>query len=68
MYTLNQYFTEEKMNSILVKLLSGRYVFTVVVALCFAYLSCQQIIDKEQSMQVILIVLYAYFTKQRPSA
>ncbi len=45
------------------KLLSGRFILTVIVGLVFAYgvISGKLAVDK--TMEVILVVIYAYFTR-----
>jgi len=45
---------------------SGRFIFTVVVAGVYAYLACNGLLATDKIMEITLIVLYAYFTKQRP--
>ena len=50
---------------VIFKLTSGRLIFTVVVALTYAWLACNGIIGEDRVMEVTLIVLYAYFTKPR---
>lgn len=48
-----------------IKCTSGRYLWTVVVALVFAYLACSGILPIDRVMEVVLVCLYAYFTKDR---
>jgi len=51
--------------NILCKLLSGRFILTVIVGITFATLSIMGILSPSQSMEVILLVIYGYFTKPR---
>ena len=51
----------------LAKLLSGRFVLTIIVGLTFSWLAINNIITPDASMSVILIVIYGYFTRERPS-
>lgn len=52
-------------NNTLEKLLSGRFIFTIVCAGVFAYLSVTQVLPMDKVFDVILICFYAYFTKPR---
>jgi hypothetical protein len=45
------------------KLLSGRFIFTIVVAFVFAVLSIGKIMPVDKVYEVILIVVYAYFSR-----
>ena len=47
------------------KITSGRFIFTVVVALVYAYLACNQMIGEDRINEITLIVLYAYFNRPR---
>jgi hypothetical protein len=47
------------------KLTSGRFIFTIVTALVFAYLSMKGILKEDRTMEVILIVIYAYFARSK---
>lgn len=47
------------------KITSGRFVFTVVTAGVFSYMACKGILKEDRVMEVILIVLYAYFSRPR---
>ena len=51
--------------NILCKLLSGRFILTVIVGITFAVLSIMGILNANQAMEIILLVIYAYFTKTR---
>ena len=46
------------------KLSSGKWFITVVTTLVFAYLSIKGTLATDKVMEVVLIVIYAYFTKQ----
>ena len=50
---------------ILYKLLSGRFIFTLVAAFVFAYMSVNSIINADSVKEILLIVIVFYFTKQR---
>ena len=45
------------------KLLSGRFIFTIITALVFAYLSLKGLLPQDKVMEVILLVVYAYFNR-----
>lgn len=45
------------------KILSGRFIFTITCALVFAYLSIKNILPTDKIMEIILIVIYAYFQR-----
>jgi len=47
------------------KVTSGRFIFTIVVALVFSYLAIHGVLKEDRIMEVTLIVLYAYFTQKR---
>lgn len=47
------------------KATSGKFIFTMVAAGVFAYLSITKVLPTDKVMEVILIVIYAYFTKQK---
>jgi len=46
------------------KLTSGKFILTVVCAFVFAFLSINQILPTDKVMEILLIVIYAYFTKK----
>ena len=48
----------------IMKLLSGRFIFTIVAALVFAILSVRGIMPVDKVYEIILIVVYAYFSRQ----
>jgi hypothetical protein len=45
------------------KILSGRFIFTVVSAIVFAYLSIKKILPIDKVTEILLIVIYAYFNR-----
>ena len=48
---------------VLDKFTSGKFIFTMVAALIFAYCAIKGILPQDKIMEVILVVVYAYFTK-----
>lgn len=46
------------------KLFSGRFLFTVIAAVVFAVLSINKTMPVDKVYEVILIVVYAYFSRQ----
>jgi len=46
------------------KLLSGKFLFTVICAFVFAYMSINGLLPSDKVNEIILIVIYAYFTKK----
>ena len=53
------------MDKIIEKLTSGKFLITMIVGIVFAYLSCAEVIPTDKVMEVVLIVIYAYFTKSK---
>jgi len=49
------------------KLLSGRYILTLIIGFVFATLAINETLPKDKVMEIILLVIYAYFTKERPT-
>lgn len=47
------------------KLVSGRFLLTIIVGYTFAYLSCKQLIPAQSSLTIIAMVITFYFTKNR---
>ena len=45
------------------KLLSGRFIFTVVAALVFSIMSISGKLPVDKVNEIILIVIYAYFSR-----
>ena len=50
---------------IVFKVTSGRFIFTIVVAGVFAYMAVTGLLPPDKVDSVILVVLYAYFTKNK---
>lgn len=46
------------------KLLSGRFLFTVITAIVFAVLAITGKLPVDKVQEIILIVVYAYFSRQ----
>jgi hypothetical protein len=55
------------MKEIIHKLLSGRWILTIICGLVFAYVAVTKIIPPEASVAIISMVFQAYFTKERKS-
>jgi len=51
------------MDKIIDKLLSGRFIFTVIAAFVFAVLSLNKTLSIDKVMEVVLIIIYAYFNR-----
>lgn len=47
------------------KLTSGRFIFTFVVAMVYAFLACTGALDEDRINEITLVVLYAYFNRDR---
>jgi len=45
------------------KLLSGRFIFTIVSAFVFAFMSMNGLIDKNDVMQMVMMVAIFYFNR-----
>lgn len=45
------------------KLLSGRFLFTMVAAIVFMILSIKGVLPIDKVQEIILIVVYAYFSR-----
>ena len=45
------------------KLTSGKFIFTVITALIFAFCAVKRILPADKITEIILIVVYAYFNK-----
>ena len=50
---------------IICKITSGQFIFTLVVAYVYAYLAINQILKEDRIIEITLVVLYAYFTRNR---
>jgi len=44
---------------------SGRFIFTIVVALVYAFLAVNGMLTEDRINEITLVVLYAYFSKHR---
>lgn len=51
------------MNKFLDKILSGRFIFTVIAAGVFAILAVNKTLPVDKVYELILIVIYAYFSR-----
>lgn len=51
-------------DKIVSKLTSGKFILTMVASGVFAYLSCKGMLPAEDVKTIVLVVVYAYFTKQ----
>lgn len=47
------------------KVTSGKFIFTIISALVFAVMSLKGLLPQDKVMEVVLIVIYAYFTKPK---
>jgi len=47
------------------KITSARYILTLIVALVFAYMAIKGTLDANRVIEIVLVVFYAYFTKNR---
>ena len=47
------------------KLLSGRFLFTIIAGIVFAVLAISGKLPVDKVQEIILIVVYAYFSKPR---
>ena len=45
------------------KLMSGRFLFTLTAACVFAWLSIEKVMPVDKVYEIILIVVYAYFSR-----
>jgi hypothetical protein len=46
------------------KLLSGKFILTVIAGAVFAYCAVTKILPPDKVNEIILIIVYAYFTKR----
>jgi hypothetical protein len=58
----------ELLERLMYKITSGRFIFTVVAAFVYAYMSINGIIKEDRVMEILLIVVYAYFSRPRVEA
>ena len=45
------------------KLMSGRFIFTIIAALVFTYCAVAKIMPIDKVHEIVLIVVYAYFSR-----
>ena len=53
------------MNELLKKLSSGKFLFTIIAALVFAYVSISKILPVDKVHEILILVVYAYFSKNQ---
>lgn len=53
------------MNTIFNKLLSGRFIITIIAGIVYLILSVKGILPVDRIMEITLLVFYGYFTKNR---
>ena len=51
---------EDKMNE---KVWSGRFILTIIAGLVFAYCSVTKILPIDKIHEILLIIIYAYFSR-----
>ncbi len=49
---------------IVAKFTSGKFIFTIITGAVFAFMSLAGKLPQDKVMEVILIVIYAYFTRK----
>jgi len=52
-------------DSIVCKILSGRFILVIIVGLVYAYLACHGIIEPAMIKDVTMLVVIFYFSKKR---
>ena len=57
--------TSDFFERIIYKMTSGRFIFTIVVAIVYAFLAITGALKEDRVMEITLIVLYAYFARPR---
>jgi hypothetical protein len=45
------------------KLLSGKFIMTVIASIVFAYCSINKIIEPKDTVTILCVIVYAYFSK-----
>ena len=45
------------------KLFSGRFLFTIIAAIVFAYCAVMKIMPIDKVHEIVLVVVYAYFSR-----
>ena len=53
----------ELLERVIIQITSGRFIMTVVAAGVFAYMATNSLLKDNQAMEILLIVVYAYFNK-----
>lgn len=53
------------MTEFLIKCSSGRFIFTVITALVFAWSAYTKVLSNEQIVSIIMLIVSFYFTKNR---
>jgi len=51
--------------NVICKLLSGRFILTVIAGVTFAVMAIQEILDPKDALMVIMVVMTSYFQKRR---
>ena len=51
------------MKELFMKMTSGRFLFTLITAFVFAYLAIAKALPQDKVMEVVLLVVYAYFNR-----
>jgi len=57
---------KEIVEQLMFRITSGRFIMTVIIGLVYAYLACTGNLNEDRINEITLIVIYAYFTKDRP--
>lgn len=55
----------EILERLMYKVTSGRFIFTVVAATVYASMALSGTLKEERVMEILLIVVYAYFSRPR---
>jgi hypothetical protein len=58
----------ELLERVIAKVTSGRFIFTIVAAGVFCYMSINSLLKENQAMEILLIVVYAYFNRPNNQA
>lgn len=53
----------ELLERVIIQITSGRFIFTIVAAGVFCYMATNSLLKDNQAMEILLIVVYAYFNK-----
>ena len=46
------------------KLSSGKFIFTIIAGIVYAYMSIKGMLPADKVYDIILVVVYAYFTRK----